>query len=212
MKDVFKYIEGFELSKDSFLNFVTTLCDYFSEKFDVRRCPVKIMKQYKEGLPPARHGYRVKLHEDGKTERIDECIEFREDLQTANNKGRILKLVAHEWMHFYDGLVMWGELDIEKVGKDYQQLIMQSQAFIKNIDSTREKYDSKTWMFIDKLSAKEVVADKFAQEFLKEVKANITDEILEKQIEMQIQKHEEQIEEYSKILKAKNIQEENVLI
>lgn len=221
MKDfnIYQYIEQFALNQENFSQFVQTLGQYFSNKFGVRECQIRFAHlPPSEGcggrIPPARYGYRVKKNCDKLTReenptRLDECIEFSSDVAQQANKARIIKLIAHEWMHFYDALFMWGELDINQADQTYRNLILQSHNYYKNYDSVRSKYeDVQDFALVDKLSAKEVVADRFAQDFLKEVLKNVSDEKLKKQIQREIERHNLQVADFAQQIKDKNIKED----
>lgn len=222
-KKIYDFIENFQLNEENFLVFVQTIAQYFSDKFNVRTCQIKISQLPPSEtcgghVPPARYGYRVKKNFDKLAEkenpaRIDECIEFREDVARQANKGRIIKLIAHEWMHFYDALFMWKELDISVADEKYRKLILQSHLYNQNYARVRSKYeDLQMFSIVDKLSAKEVVADDFAQDFLKEVLQKVVDEKLKKQIQKEIEKHDLQIDDYHKKLKQANVEEEFVVL
>ena len=124
-KNIYSYIENFKLTSENFLEFVSTLCEYFSQKFGVRNCPIKIRELEPTDscvgkAPPAKYGSKVKINIDKKNgketyERLDEAIEFSLELTQGRNQARVIKLAAHEWMHFYDALFRWKELGEYKI-------------------------------------------------------------------------------------------------
>lgn len=215
--NIYKYIEEIELNKDNFLEFVTTVCGYFSKRFGVRECPVRLAKieglDYQGGyIPPAQvvgSILRYRSHRIGE-ERIelDLTIEFSYELLENINKARIVKLAAHEWMHFYDFLFRYNEVDISLINEDYKDLILKSHQTSNAVSEFKNKYsDYRYHMYIQKLSAKEIVADKHAITFLNELYANTTDQVLKDQIEKDIYYHEKQVEEYRNFLKENTVEE-----
>lgn len=67
--DIYKFIEEFELNKNNFLEFITTLCNYFSERFKVRKCDIRIInleanEKYGGYIPPSRFGCALRKHKN----------------------------------------------------------------------------------------------------------------------------------------------------
>ena len=220
-ENIFSFIENYALNESNFLNFVVTLCEYFSGKFGVRKCRVEVCEidpsDAAQGkTPPAVCGGEVVIHKkDGKVsyEVIDTFIKFTVECSKETNKARIVKLAAHEWMHFYDRLFRYKELDRDLIDEEYKDLIIQSIHYQRETRKhIHKKYNMKTYSCLEKLSAMEVVADKHAQEFLKELRQNIRDEKLIRQIDVQIKNHNYQVEECKRYLEENNIDEDCVVM
>ena len=220
--NIYKYIEEIELDKDNFLEFVTTLCNYFSKRFGVRPCALinvieingtSLVKTY---VPPARFSWRCTTHKDEKTGKVwfeveKESIDFSTALLDDVNKARIVKLAAHEWMHFYDYLFRIEDADITKIDINYKDLILRAHKERDSREQAKEKYkDDEIFSSIYKLSAEEMVADKHAQKFLKELYENVSYDVLKFQINQQIIWHEQQINNCKLCLEKNNIEEECV--
>lgn len=219
---IYSYIEKFNLSQENFLEFVTKLSDYFSKKFGVRKCLVEIRQLEARDssfgkIPPAEYSGVTISRKDVKTgkniyERIEESIKFSFECSQETNKARIVKLIAHEWMHFYNSLFRWRELDRDLADEEYKELIIKSIHYDRDLKKMlKEKYDKSIYACLNKLAAVEAVADKHAQSFLKDLYQNITDEKLKEQIQFEIQKHDKLIMEFKKYLEKNNINEECVV-
>ena len=208
MQNIYERIENFELNEGNCLEFVRLLCNYFSQKFKVPNCPIKLSKSE---IPPARYNLQVKKQGQSLYKKIDEAIEISSKLLTSHNKARIIKLAAHEWMHFYDFLFRLKQLSLNDAKTEYKTLLAKSQEFDGAFETIKTKYNNKQIVdSINKLSAKEALADFFAQTFLGNVYKNVTNASLKDQILDQINKHKEQIQNCISVLKSNNTNEDCV--
>lgn len=221
LKNIYKYIENYDLTQENFLDFVTTLSDYFSQKFKVRKCLIEIDKldlssPIKNTIAPAQYSNLTKIIRDENTgiisyQREKESIKFSYECLNEKNKAYIIKLLAHEWMHFYNALFKWKELDINNANQEYKDLIIKSIQYGKYKNKLKEKYSAQTFAHINKLCAEERVADKHAQDFLNELYVNVLDARLKQQIEKQVQKYNNTIKEFIKYLENEKVTEECII-
>lgn len=218
--NIYNYIENYNLHEETFFNFVTHLCKYFSSKFGVRECPIKIQELKPNAavfgkIPPAEYCYdELPKNETGNTTygRCNESIKFSLECSKETNKARIVKLAAHEWMHFYNALFKWEQLDSDEIKEEYKDLIIKSIHYNRDIwAKLKEKYDNKIYGCLKKLSVSEVVADKHALSFLEELYNNINDVNLKQQIQKQIENHNVQVSNYRKFLEHCNINEDCIV-
>lgn len=123
-------------------------------------------------------------------------IYFRKDIIEESNTARIIKLTAHEWMHYYVNLVKQGIVKKENIVSNKELLEEAINEPIKNVKRIFGEFIKA----YEKLSASEVLADNFAQDILKEYKFYTKDDFIKKEIDKQIENHEIQVENMKKIL------------
>lgn len=215
---IYDFIENFQLNEENFLVFVQTLAQYFSQKMCVRVCPIEIQSLGSSEKclgknPPACHKYDEVKDSEGNLIIANERIVFDEKLIYEKNVARVVKLLAHEWMHFYNTQYKLGLVKENELPEKYKKLLLKTKDIELKKMTIKEKYQNKQILAcLNKLMANEVVADSFAQDFLKEVLKNVVDEKLKKQIQKEIEKHNLQIDDYHKKLKEANVEEEFVVL
>ncbi len=211
MENIYEFIDKVKIKNDDdFLNFVKVLTNYFAKQLGVENCKVgcnlELKKQdlnksaFENHLTPAQCGPIV---QNGKL--VGCSIVFDPSLAKQGRIARIIKLTAHEWMHYYDNLVKAGIVKIEDVDIKYQDLIVKSHKFVAH-QMRKEIVDRKLYDCLLKLSPSESLADLYAQNLLKDILKHSKNEALKIDIQKQIDIYEQQIVEHKQYLKEHNFE------
>lgn len=185
---IIKLVEDVIKSKITHNAFIEKLFVTFSKEYNVPNCNVKIFNSNDE-LTGGRQNPAF-------FSRKHETIYFREDVIKEFNISRIIKLTAHEWMHYYVSLVEKGVIE-NNIIPTYKDLVLEAS---KDIMPKIHVEIMKFLKAFQKLSAEELVADNFAQDLLKNIYNEIKDNNLKESIKYQIDSHNQQIDNMNEII------------
>ena len=205
-ENIYSFIENIQLNEENFLIFIQALGQYFSQKMCVCVCPIEVQSLGSSikclgKNPPACHKYDEVKDSEGNLTIANERIVFDEKLIYEKNVARVVKLLAHEWMHFYNTQYKLGLVKENELPEKYKKLLLKTKDIESKKMTIKEKYQNKQILVcLNKLMANEVVADEFAIDFLLEVFQNVVNEKLKGDIQSEISKHKQQVESYVKYL------------
>ncbi len=215
MKDIYAYIDEFILqySNDkSVEDLLNNIVEYFSVQFNVPTCKIAVEElrpvlASQGKIPPAYYKHGKDIINDSYL-----CFDTHALFSSMSDRqwGRIIKLCAHEWMHYYTALSKHKVINDAELNKKYKALILNSHSY--SFQKLKNRYDDKKLLSaLNKLSSLEIVADKFAMDFLNDIQKHTKNEMLKNNIRDQIQTHNEHIEYCRKIVSENCVNNEDVL-
>ena len=212
--NIYEYIESFQLNEENFLEFVQTIGQYFSQNLCVNDCPIEVQllgssEKCMGKNPPACHKYNEEKDIEGNWVIKNERIVFDEKILHEKNVARVIKLLAHEWMHYYNAQFKLGLVKENELPEKYKKLLLKTKNIELKKMAIKKKYQNKQILAcLNKLMANEVVADEFALDFLLEVFQSVVNENLKVDIQSEIRKHQQQVDNYINYLASVDVHED----
>lgn len=207
MNNVYTYIDNVKIAtEDDFFNFVKTITNYFAQKFGVKNCEIQLKKQKQNTnafVGVLRTAECVPILEGGLFKSA--ILKFDPSVAKQGNIARIIKLTAHEWMHYYDMLVKSKTVQPEDVDVRYKDLLTKSRHFV-SAQMKKEITDPKIYDCLLKLSPLEMVADLHAKNVLQDILQHTNNQVLKTDIQIQLNNYNKQVETLKSYLKEHNFE------
>jgi len=207
MDEIYDYIDNVKIiTENDFLHFVKTLTNYFAQQFGVKNCECQLKKQdlnKSAFVWVLRTAECIPVLDNGIFKSA--ILKFDPSVAKQGNLARIIKLTAHEWMHYYDMLVKSKTVKAEDVDVRYKDLLTQSKHFV-SAQMKKEIIDLKIYDCLLKLSPLEMVADLHAKNVLQDVLQHTNNRELKADIQVQLNNYNNQIVKHQKYLKEQNFE------